>query len=669
MLNPPELRPEDIQPAEPNKNELCRLSCAVFTLAFVAFAYFHQGGSWNSAGRFAMVRAVVERGEFAIDSYLVYRLAGPDSLQRVSTTNAEFESDGRTYVLLWPDADSRLVPVDPKTAERAAGTGGEIKFADLRAIGATADVSYHRGHFHPNKAPGTSFLAVPAYALIYWIERAFGLAPDSWWILTVNAWLTSAFSVGLLSALGVLLVWRFALQLSNNNIAASLATAYAFAFGTMFFPLATMFYEHNVIGVCLFAAFFLLYRVKTTFTAPNPAVNNGQLQSMLFLAGLLAGCAAISNYIGVAVVLFLGIYLGFSVRRVDALVWFGVGLLGPFILICVYNAICFGTPFTTNYQYQTPVFTSGPKAVLGILGVPQWKVLFLILFSPFRGLFFTSPVLLIGVAGLIGLFRQRRLRAEACLITATVGFFVLFNVSFNGWDGGWAVVPRYLGPAMPFLAVAMVPGFIRFFKLACALAILSAAIMALVTAVTPYAPVDVNATAAMNRSLWQVDPLFEYELPTFLTSRPGPLMRIQEEQVLRYHDSQLAAAGATAENRASEKQKLREEIESRIAAFEPAPLDLVRSNQEGNGGYTVDFSTLSTINSPVSVNAGGVYGGWVGETFGLPNSAQARWNSFNAGEFVFPESRWSLLPLFLCGAAAGWVLFRGARTANLHSLS
>ncbi len=43
------------------------------------------------------------------------------------------------------------------------------------------------------------------------------------------------------------------------------------------------------------------------------------------------------------------------------------------------------------------------------------------------------------------------------------------------------------------------------------------------------------------------------------------------------------------------------------------------------------------------------------QAFG-PGSKEARWNSFNVGEFLFPESRWSLAPLLvlelvLCGLA------------------
>ena len=41
---------------------------------------------------------------------------------------------------------------------------------------------------------------MPAYFLLFHAERRLGFDPDDWWVLTVNAWLTTAFSVALLAA-------------------------------------------------------------------------------------------------------------------------------------------------------------------------------------------------------------------------------------------------------------------------------------------------------------------------------------------------------------------------------------------------------------------------------------------------------------------------------------
>jgi hypothetical protein len=64
---------------------------------------------------------------------------------------------------------------------------------------------------------------------------------------------------------------------------------------------------------------------------------------------------------------------------------------------------------------------------------------------------------------------------------------------------------------------------------------------------------------------------------------------------------------------------------------------------------------------PVSGNPAGIYEGSPYNLF-PPASKQAEWNSFNAGEFLFPQSRLSLLPLLLVCAALLLSACRAATT-------
>ena len=52
------------------------------------------------------------------------------------------------------------------------------------------------------------------------------------------------------------------------------------------------------------------------------------------------------------------------------------------------------------------------------------------------------------------------------------------------------------------------------------------------------------------------------------------------------------------------------------------------------------------IEGPVSANPIGVYESW-DRPAGAVNPAQRRWHSFNLGEFIWPNSRWSLIPLII----------------------
>jgi hypothetical protein len=274
-----------------------------------------------------------------------------------------------------------------------------------------------------------------------------------------------------------------------------------------------------------------------------------------------------------------------------------LGVLGPFLLICAYNVACFSTPFTTNYSHENPVFKAGGGAFLGVFLWPRWDVLLSVLFSPYRGLFISAPALLFGVYGLIGWLKCGNSKAEAWLMTSVIAFFLLFITTFNGWDGGWAVGPRYLTPALPFLALPLVLGFMRFFKTACALAILSAAVALLVTAVDPQAPVG-NARHAMveGRLQWTYSPLTEYEWPLFSEGRPWPLLRAQRDQVLRFYDETMQAGGEPATVRAQRLATLAQEIDGALRSGEPAPLVLARGN---DGRVGLMLSELSTLAGPV----------------------------------------------------------------------
>jgi hypothetical protein len=564
------------------------------------------------------------------------------------------------------DAKARIVASRIAASEK--GTARDLTFVELGQVACTGDVAFDRGHFHPNKAPGTSFIAVPAYFVIYHFERLFGISPDEWWTLTRNAWLTSVFSVGLLSALGCVVFYRLALKLSGGRTLASLLTALTFAFGTMFLPFATMLFEHNIIAVALVASFYFLYRVRETLRGESgaDALSDNKSRLYLFLAGLCAGYAAITNYIIAVVVVMLGCYLLFGVRKKLGWLWFGLGVLGPLLLICAYNQICFGTPFTTNYRHQNPLFVTGAKAFLDVFIIPQWDVLLAVLVSPYRGLFFSAPVLVMGVAGLVWLFCDKKFRAEAWLLFSILAFFLLFIISYNGWHGGWCTTPRYLGPALPFLAVTMVFGFTRLLKTTCVLAVISVAVSFLTTAVDPQPPIG-NAGHAVvlevddwqrvqARPQWKYNPLTEYEWPLFAEGRAWPLLRAQRDVVAQFYDRKMQQNGQPPEVRAAQIVQLENKIDDQIRAGEPAML-LLAPGRDGQLG--VALSELSTYEGPVSVNPMGIYEGWTYRVF-QPHSSYAYWNSFNVGEFLFERSRWSLAPLLLAGGALVVIAIRMA---------
>lgn len=563
-----------------------RVQWRLFLAAWLAFAFFHPGGGWNQNARFAMVRAVVEAGRLDVDTHLLYtgvaRTPQGPLFRRSPAEDGGFQVGGRRYVLAWPAADP--VPVRPAAPEESV--------AALDRVAASGDLAFARGHFHPNKAPGAALLAVPAYALLRAVERALGLDPDLWWVLTCNAWLTTALSVGLLSALTAVLVLRAGARLWPDHLRAATGAAVALAFASPFLPWATLLLEQNAAACALLAAFLL-----------------AEQRRFPGWAGLCAGMAVTISYLAAVPALCIVLYAahqspGWAGRRAWARL--ALGLAAPLGALALYHQVSFGSPLATAYAFQNPLFRD-PDAWLGVFDAPRLSRLAAVLVSPFRGLFFAWPVLALCVPGL--LWTARRRRSEALLFAAILTSGLLFCASFQGWHGGWIVGPRYLGPALPFVALSLIPAFARLPRTAAVLGGLSAAATLLLTAVDVQPPVGSSAIADWpGRPQWLRDPIHEFALPVFLTDAPRPLLEARRR------------AGLS--NRA-----------------------------------------LDEFVGPVSAHPVGVYESWIGGA--LPaGSPELRWNAFNAGELLLPGSRLSLALLLLAVAPLLWGALREAAPAS-----
>jgi len=609
----------------------------LFFVALLAYGWFNQGGGWNQNSRFAEVRAIVDGGELSIDNYFSYQRRSAKLLKRYPVINGDVTIRGKTSRLSWVGQNGNMTPVN------GVEPPAKMDAVPIDDLACSGDVSYAKGHFHPNKPPGLSFVAVPAYFVISHLERLMHRNPDTWWLLNVNAWLASVFSVGLISAAGVVLAFRIALRFSGGLIWPAFWTAIAFGFGTLFFPFATLLFDHDVTAIFLVAAFYFLFQRE----------GRG---GVVFLAGLLAGMAAITNYVAAVPVGLLGIYLlgtrwsdgrnGRWLAAVRAALWFGLGLSGPFAAICAYNKVCYGSPFALSNAFQNPAFIDNGPVLLGMFGVPNPAVALILLISPFRGIFYGSPILLMGV---YGLWRMRRaFCAEMWLFIGIALTFFLVNCSFLGWHAGFASGPRYLIPATAFLALPCVYGFMSLPRVSGALLAVSIGINFLFAATDAESPAGVGSLAmAGDREMYLYSPLTEYAAPLFFEGRAWPILNRLIVDRLAGEQEQLTAKGMKPEEQKPALEKLKADLRQSIAAGSDDPLDL--------GSYC----------GPVSVNPTGVCEGGYYSLFDA-RSPQARWNSFNVGEFWFPESRWSVALLFglvgLLGTALAWDAARaGAR--------
>jgi len=66
---------------------------------------------------------------------------------------------------------------------------------------------------------------------------------------------------------------------------------------------------------------------------------------------------------------------------------------------------------TTNYAWENPLFNQGGGGVLALFAAPKLDVLLALIVSPMRGLFTGTPVLVLGVIGLVAMLTGNERRA------------------------------------------------------------------------------------------------------------------------------------------------------------------------------------------------------------------------------------------------------------------
>jgi hypothetical protein len=294
----------------------------------------------------------------------------------------------------------------------------------------TGDKSFYGAHWYSDKAPGVSLVALPAFEAF----RATSLAgrreeETGIWRRRATLWAARFLTGGLFFCACVLLVGRAAEALRPGKGAACAAT---FALGTMAMPLAATTFGHLAAGALSFAAFLLALRER-------PAA-----------AGAFAGTAVVFEYPAVLAAAVIGLYLIWRSRRVAPVARFVGAAVPPLAILALYDAAAFGAPAHLSYRYSR--FGGQHRDFYGV-GLPSLHSLGTVLIGH-RGLLTFSPVLVLAAGGLVLLWR-RGLRAEATASGAVVVLFLM--LAAGNWDplGGLAPGPRYLAPALPFLALGL----------------------------------------------------------------------------------------------------------------------------------------------------------------------------------------------------------------------
>lgn len=323
---------------------------------------------------------------------------------------------------------------------------------EIRRHGKVFDLSKKDGHYYTDKAPGSSFLAVPAV----WIYKMSRPKKEKLSIEALNdlvrRWVMIPMTLlGLLALFGAMKRLDLPSRLGAQMLA-------ALAIGTPLFHYGAAFYGHAlVLSFASLSAYFML-RTKQPNATEKPNKNNTIELTTKDLVSFAAASfsAAMCFFIEYQGAIFcVAFALAFLSRRerlaIKPILAAAAGALLPVGATLLYNKLAFGGFLTTSYQYLAHASSveAHEKGLFGIM-LPTAESLHGLFLSPARSLLFTAPLGLIGFAGLFWLWKRSRTTAiyggvAMLLVTlVTLGFHVPF----------WGFGQRLMVPILGFSTLA-----------------------------------------------------------------------------------------------------------------------------------------------------------------------------------------------------------------------
>lgn len=280
--------------------------------------------------------------------------------------------------------------------------------------------------FYADKPPGFSVLSIPFYAL----TRIFigEPTPENLCI----SWFVMRFFLASLP-----LVWLALWLYSRDSDEISLAVL---LFATPLFPFSLTFLPYVLTAILLYLTFRLLY------DSPRIFLRN------CFAAGFISGIALTCDYSALICILVFGVglFVADKTERWRYLFFFSLGFFPFAALVLLYNYAVFGSPFALFFDLQT--FPETAKIVGQdklSFAFPTLSNIYLWLFSPSRGLFFYTPVLLLSVVTFFTSRENKTLRYRVKVAAILVSFLAMCGHSAT--DGGWTFGARYLIFVLPLL--------------------------------------------------------------------------------------------------------------------------------------------------------------------------------------------------------------------------
>ena len=375
----------------------------------------------------------------------------------------------------------------------------------------TMDKAFVNGHYYCDKAPGLSLAATPFLAALRTTFRSLNFHPDN----PLFAYLLTFLCVSLLSTAAFVLLFRIMVMYGAGQAAAMAMTLF-FSIGTICFTYATQFYGHMpAAAMCVIALYYFL------ISSEEGSPLKGRT---LFFCGFLCGFAVITDYMAIVPAVAITVLFLLRLKITPRLILFAAGGLVPLAIFLWYNNAAFGSPFSLGYFHEVdPVFRQGIGQSAGGMGIPNPGVALKLLFSPQRGLLWSSPFLVFALWGIFATKKFTSAKRNALLACLLIFLGVLIlNAAYYAPYGGYAPGPRFLVLCIPFLAVPVAAAWTNTGKSArlilVALGIVSVIQQFVVNAVEPHIP-----------QLFDI-PIWQFSIPMlkqgFLTQNLGALFNL-----------------------------------------------------------------------------------------------------------------------------------------------
>ncbi len=246
-------------------------------------------------------------------------------------------------------------------------------------------------------------------------------------------------------------LYAFGLELGYRPETAAL-TALAFGLGTIVWPYSRTFFREPLFTWLALLSVFLVLRIRHRIHLRNFPLRSAAAFVAVMGATLLSKEASFL-ILPVIIVEALPARLNrFHPSRKAVLISSAAIVIGLVIGIVLINTVSLSS-FSTRYAFGARLEQAQRNLSGASHGITGY------LFSPARGIWWYSPVLLLGFLGWPRLIRERRGREIAVPLVMLASFVFGYSIvrGATEWYGGLGWGARYMVPVTPFLALWLLP--------------------------------------------------------------------------------------------------------------------------------------------------------------------------------------------------------------------